>query len=378
MLGSHFRQHGGLVEQPFIRASGGELRSLSDSLRDDSVHAVALLFVDQRTEGDMSASGISHRKMIRLFHQALRQSVSDRRLHQHTSGCHADLTLMQVGAPGNVLGGEVEVCVLQNDKGVLAAELESDLLQVFAGELAHAASGRRRAGEGDHLHARIGAQGLARLRAARQHGQETRRQPGVRRSASDSMKPPVTGVCASGLSTTALPTDRAGATERMERMSGKLNGEITPMTPSGTRLAMLRRPGVLGRTTPSGCRMRPAACFRYAALPHLVPSLQPRATGLARDERRQFFRVSLKIGSGTSRISARSRTGVAAQAGCASAASLVAMATSSALARPTRVSALPVARLDYVDAAAERSAPAAGEDVSVPDGRFKNCHACLQ
>ncbi len=48
-----------------------------------------------------------------------------------------------------------------------------------------------------------------------------------------SARPPQTAVRGSGLSTTALP--RAGATERIERISGALNGAITPTTPTGTR-----------------------------------------------------------------------------------------------------------------------------------------------
>lgn len=43
-----------------------------------------------------------------------------------------------------------------------------------------------------------------------------------------STKPPDSTVRGSGFRTTALPRARAGATARAERMSGKLNGEITP------------------------------------------------------------------------------------------------------------------------------------------------------
>ena len=50
----------------------------------------------------------------------------------------------------------------------------------------------------------------------------------------------------SGLSTTALPRASAGATERIDRISGKLNGAITPTTPAGRRRARLSR-GSRGR-----------------------------------------------------------------------------------------------------------------------------------
>ena len=65
--------------------------------------------------------------------------------------------------------------------------------------------------------------------------------------------PPETAVCASGLRMTALPRASAGATARIERISGKFHGLITPTTPSGTRLAMLCLPASLvGSRWPHG------------------------------------------------------------------------------------------------------------------------------
>jgi hypothetical protein len=64
--------------------------------------------------------------------------------------------------------------------------------------------------------------------------------------------PPVTAVRGSGLSTTALPSASAGATERMPRMIGTLNGEITDTTPAGTWRAMESRGCSLGITWPMG------------------------------------------------------------------------------------------------------------------------------
>ena len=54
----------------------------------------------------------------------------------------------------------------------------------------------------------------------------------------------------SGLSTTALPRASAGATDRMDRICGKLNGAITPTTPAGTRSAKLSRGFSLGISSP--------------------------------------------------------------------------------------------------------------------------------
>ncbi len=66
------------------------------------------------------------------------------------------------------------------------------------------------------------------------------------------MKPPVSAVRGSGLSTTALPVASAGATARLDRMSGKLNGEMTPITPRGMRRASDSRSPSLGRIKPCG------------------------------------------------------------------------------------------------------------------------------
>ncbi len=63
--------------------------------------------------------------------------------------------------------------------------------------------------------------------------------------------PPATAVRGSGLRTTALPRASAGATARIDRMSGKLNGEMTPTTPIGTRRVMLRCGSSVGRSSPN-------------------------------------------------------------------------------------------------------------------------------
>ena len=64
--------------------------------------------------------------------------------------------------------------------------------------------------------------------------------------------PPVTAVRGSGLRMTALPSASAGATERMPRMIGTLNGEITATTPAGSWRAIDSRGCSLGSTWPIG------------------------------------------------------------------------------------------------------------------------------
>ena len=76
----------------------------------------------------------------------------------------------------------------------------------------------------------------------------------VGRPASSKMRaratPPHTAVRGSGFKMTALPSASAGATARIERMSGALNGEITPTTPTGTRRANDRWGASVRRISP--------------------------------------------------------------------------------------------------------------------------------
>ncbi|MNH17374.1 hypothetical protein D3C79_770430 [compost metagenome] len=63
-----------------------------------------------------------------------------------------------------------------------------------------------------------------------------------------SSKPPHTGVSLAGLTTTALPSARAGAIERWVRCKGKFHGLMTPTTPKALRYTRLSLPGTLEST----------------------------------------------------------------------------------------------------------------------------------
>jgi hypothetical protein len=64
---------------------------------------------------------------------------------------------------------------------------------------------------------------------------------------------------ASSLSRTALPRARAGATARIERTIGALNGAMTATSPTGSRRLSLNRDWVLRRTSPLGTAASAAA-----------------------------------------------------------------------------------------------------------------------
>ena len=78
-------------------------------------------------------------------------------------------------------------------------------------------------------------------------------------------------------------------------MSGKLNGEITPTTPCGTRRAIDSRPGVLGSTWPCACiGMAGGELAEDDGFAHLVLALGQDGAGLAGDEQREFVEVLLQ------------------------------------------------------------------------------------
>lgn len=77
---------------------------------------------------------------------------------------------------------------------------------------------------------------------------------------------------------TALPSARAGATERMLRMSGTLNGEMTATTPAGTRRASESRGCSLGRISPVG-RPGSAAASKHSC--SAVCTENPAIAGIA-------------------------------------------------------------------------------------------------
>src|SRR5699024_7257720 len=64
--------------------------------------------------------------------------------------------------------------------------------------------------------------------------------------------PPAIVVCSCGFRTTPLPAPSAGATDFIDKKNGKLNGLMTPTTPTGTRYTLFSFPSVgEGRILPS-------------------------------------------------------------------------------------------------------------------------------
>ena len=105
--------------------------------------------------------------------------VVDGLVDQVPAGRHADLALVQERAPGAGRDRAVQVHVVQDDEGGVAAEFEVHALEVAPGQLADPAARGGGPGEGDQPHEGLGDQRLTGRRPARQHVQQAVRQPGL-------------------------------------------------------------------------------------------------------------------------------------------------------------------------------------------------------
>ena len=128
--------------------------------------------VDQRTERRFTPGGIAHSERPGLVHQLAGEAFGDGLMHENQPGRHADLPLMQPGAPGCIARGQVEVGVFENDQRVLAAQLQCDFFQLSPGHFSDFAPRRRGPGERNHPHIGIATQRLPRRRRAGQHLQQ--------------------------------------------------------------------------------------------------------------------------------------------------------------------------------------------------------------
>ena len=159
----------------------------------------------------------------------------------------------------------------------------------------------------------------------------------------------------SGLSTTALPSASAGATERMLSTRGKFHGVMTPTTPRGIRRAMTVLPGMVeGSSSPKGCDGRAAASWSSPNVSWTSNSAFGRTEPVSRTSH------SVTVSDCSARSAAARRSTSARTAHdwlhslCATAAVVQAAAMSAAVATPTEPSVSPVAgsRISVVPPAA--------------------------
>jgi hypothetical protein len=93
------------------------------------------------------------------------KAVEDGGLHEDARATEAHLALVGEGRPRCALDRGVEIGVLEDQGGVLAAELEAQLLEARGRHRGDPRAGRGAAGERHAAHVRVSAQRLAHLRA---------------------------------------------------------------------------------------------------------------------------------------------------------------------------------------------------------------------
>ena len=147
-------------------AAGDELGALLLAEPDVLLDGVALRRAHQRAHAGRHVHGVADLDALDAGDHLLDELVVDLLVHQHARPGLADLALVHEGAEERAEGGGVEVGVVEDDVGRLAAELERDLLQGAGAELHDAAADLGRAGEGDLADVGMGRELLA-GRAAR-------------------------------------------------------------------------------------------------------------------------------------------------------------------------------------------------------------------
>jgi hypothetical protein len=205
---------------------------------------------------------VTHGERFDLGLEALGEFVGDGFDHDDPLGAHADLALVHEGAEGRSLDRFIEVGVFQHDQRCLAAQFEQAGLELLRGargdDLAHGG----RAGEVDALDLRrIDQRADHRAGVGRGIGDDLDHafgEAGFGKGLDDQ------GMGARALfrrlEITALPQASGTAMARTPRMIGAFHGAMPRITPTGSRRAMARQPGLSdGITSPEICVVSAAA-----------------------------------------------------------------------------------------------------------------------
>ena len=135
----------------------------------------------------------------------------------------------------------------RDDHRIVAAELEQAAAEARGDARAERAAHPRRAGRRDQRHARIVGQRLADLAAALDDLEQARRRVaeplGGAREQRRARAAAQSGVFSDGFQTTLSPQTKARQAFQAQTATGKLKAEITPTTPSGCQVSIIRWPG---------------------------------------------------------------------------------------------------------------------------------------
>ena len=113
---------------------------------------------DQRAEVGLAVGGQAHLDPAGAIEQPLHELVVDAGRHKEARAAFARLAVVHEGGPQAAVDGDVEVGVVEDDVGALAAQFQRHLLD-RAGRLDHdLAAHFGAAGEGDLVDQRVGAQ----------------------------------------------------------------------------------------------------------------------------------------------------------------------------------------------------------------------------
>ncbi len=172
----HVGEHRRAVEEIVIGAAGGEPGPRIHTAGHVVVDPVPLAGVDDRAEGDGSRRRVTHGQPVGAGRQGRHVLVRHAGLHEVPARGHAHLTLVGERTPGADRRCCLDIDVIEDEKGRVAAELEVHALEMLSREHSDGASHLRRAGERDGAYQRGGDECLTDLGTTGQHVQEAVRQ----------------------------------------------------------------------------------------------------------------------------------------------------------------------------------------------------------
>src|SRR4051812_16479895 len=110
------------------------MRAAFDRAPNDAVHALELALVDDRTEVDVLAVRVTKPEPIRLLLEEVDVVAGDAPMDDVTAGGEADLALELERGERTGGGSGLEIGVVEDDEGVVAAQLQRDALQKTASQ----------------------------------------------------------------------------------------------------------------------------------------------------------------------------------------------------------------------------------------------------
>ena len=186
-----------------------DLAALLDRVVDVLLHLGDGGLVDQRAGGDALLGAVAHLQLLHGLGQLLGEGVIDAVLHQHAVGADAGLAGVAVLRHHGALHGRIEVGIVEDDEGRIAAEFEADLLDGRRALRHQHAADFGRAGEGQRTD--DGVRGHLRADLAREPVMTEKTPAGMpARSASSASARAESGVSLAGLQTKAQPAASAG------------------------------------------------------------------------------------------------------------------------------------------------------------------------